>query len=601
MVVLLLCLLYKYCMHSDFDDDLLDLFSDDVDIVPKKRGKPSFDLTGSKPRAGSSKPDSNPTTSLSQQQPLSPHTHANEIERPKSRHAPKQESQTEQLPSPTHHTVDVLCVSSPARHPKPANSTVDFGDDDGDILTDLGLLEDTSTVALKSKPTTQKADGSRLTELLGRKEPMAGSGIVASEPKVVKVSPSVKEEREEDGFNFGAYQPSIASERRHQRRGIPSEGRRGTLDDSLTARPSTAPAPEKKSVRFAENLEAERPSSSPATNGTPKPSLRMSSRLDAPQTETKPTAAASKRPPLPRKDVKSISQNSPLDASKRVADVTADSQSASMVTAAGDSDLLSVSESTGKQRLTSRHQLGKPPSHSSAAASLFEERDSEDQTGLQHPVYPWQRSSEQATASEGKPTQPPASNRRDVDHVTSHDQSPSQLASFQQEQIQQQQQVAMHEQQLSLQQTKHDKPHSAHVPDTQQLSAQLKSAQDKIRELESDLSKGASECAELRSRLAEVGGELGVCEGRRRGGEEECRALRERCRQLEGEQHGRQTELSSQLEELRIKVWHCTCTLWYIQVADMYNVIHNTCYALCNTPLPQCSIFSPLPTPAPPV
>ncbi len=180
---------------------------------------------------------------------------------------------------------DVLRLDSPMEPPShrkgeertrgDSASRVDFGDDDDDILSGMGLDDE------DAQPPTSSMGGdnpsgrrpSLLDDLLGlgsrKKEKKANEQEV---PKVVGGAPGGRKEEEEEGYQFGGYMPSAAGGSTGGRgvklRGPPA-GRRWSLQlDSLSSSPSPAPSqPTKKSVRFADTVEvSDRPFTSPAVS-----------------------------------------------------------------------------------------------------------------------------------------------------------------------------------------------------------------------------------------------------------------------------------------------------------------------------------------------
>ena len=325
----------------DFDDDLLDLLSDsgDEDLAPKKREKPKIQLKSKSKPVESAPTPINDVTQEDNGKPITFSSNINisskeELDRPRTSRGKQSltddnvSSEPASLPSAppkgkkNPSGADVLTMDFPSKQNAPAgslNSTqIDFGDEDDDLLTGLGLDDEDSSVIgsakLGKKPERR---GSMLDELLGKS---------SSSAKAAKIK--LKEHRDEDkqdsdaegeGFQFGGYLPTVASEstaaattvNNKPRLKVPS-GRRNSseLSDSLTSRPGSAPSPVKKSVRFVDTIEtSERPSSSPASSEVSKPppgsrGARRPTATAATSDQVTPqqhTGDGAKKPPLPRR------------------------------------------------------------------------------------------------------------------------------------------------------------------------------------------------------------------------------------------------------------------------------------------------------------
>lgn len=167
----------------------------------------------------------------------------------------------------------------------PKVSKVNFGDtDDDDILSGLGLEDDDST-RHESLPLLQSAPKGRIatTDVLpgtaGNKKTLrrlsgessaTGANIESSPPqssslpykeatgreKAKERGGIAEEETEEEGFQFGGYLPSVASDTLSNPHGFTSGRRRGATAataPSVASHPDTTPR--KKSVRFSEALD----------------------------------------------------------------------------------------------------------------------------------------------------------------------------------------------------------------------------------------------------------------------------------------------------------------------------------------------------------
>ena len=322
---------------TELDDDLLDLLSDSdhEDVAPKKRAKPMIQLktsrTSTKPERGSSSLDGKPITSKGDTDNgggMGDEERAGGLDRPKTSRGSSALQKPEELKdggggeNKEKGGTDVLRLDSPPeQHPaitttpvrtrsraavdSAIGSKIDFGEDEDDLLSGMGL--DDSGTSSKTKDSgifgakrgskvdelfgtaTRKTTGRQLTKTAERKaenakQPQRGAA---------EISGGGEEEEEEEDYQFGGYLPSAAlggdSRRRH------------SSEDSLTSRPSSAPA--KKSVRFADTVDVEasdRPSSSPAVTDQPKPSLK-GNRKGGTVGRPKEVDEASRKPPLPRK------------------------------------------------------------------------------------------------------------------------------------------------------------------------------------------------------------------------------------------------------------------------------------------------------------
>lgn len=292
--------------------------SDSEDKVPKKRVKPKIQLKTNPKREESGLNDSKPITSNNT---TAEHTGA-DFERPKTSHGHQSQSDTPSSsssaaaqPVEKSNKADILKLDATPEHLKQGtnisrsigessfNSTkIDFDDEDDDILSGMGLDDSNSKAITSSKQ--QQRQRSRLDELLGKKKPVA-----AVDENKKPIGPADDGEGmkvgEEDGFQFGGYLPSAATESSTTSGSKLPSSRRQQNSDSLTFRPSSAPGPAKKTVRFAEEVEnTNRPSSSPAVNEAPKPAIKGTRKTGPPeQTLNKKEGnnSLSKRPPLPRK------------------------------------------------------------------------------------------------------------------------------------------------------------------------------------------------------------------------------------------------------------------------------------------------------------
>lgn len=324
LMYLLLVFISLVCFLPDFDDDILDLLSDSdsEDKAPKKRVKPKIQLKTASKRDESTSKDDKPITSNTAN---ITEKAGSDFERPRTSHG--RQPQTNGVDSSIEPTatekasnkVDILKLdSTPERRVEPSNQSikstresfnstkVDFDDEDDDILSGMGLDESNSKPTASSK----KQQGSRLDELLGKKQKQAPTPEEPKNSAASVLSGNVKDE-EEDGFQFGGYLPSAATDSSGSK--LPtSRRRRGS--DSLTSRPSSAPSQTKKTVRFAEAVENnDRPSSSPVTNDAPKPVVKGSRKNGvAAQTtvsEKDEGSSFSRKPPLPRKKTEPADSN----------------------------------------------------------------------------------------------------------------------------------------------------------------------------------------------------------------------------------------------------------------------------------------------------
>ena len=316
---------------TELDDDLLDLLSDSdhEDMAPKKRAKPTIQLktsrTSTKPESGGSSLDGKPITSkggTDNGEGMGDGERAGGLECPKTSRGKsvleKQEeledggggenkekggadSPPEQHPAPSITTTPVRTRSRPAVD-SAIGSKIDFGEDEDDLLSGMGLDDNATSSKTKDSGIFGTKRGSKVDELFGTvARKTTGRQLTktaerkaenAKQPQrgAAEIGEGGEEEEEEEDYQFGGYLPSAAL-------GGDSR-RRNSSEDSLTSRPSSAPA--KKSVRFADTVDVEtsdRPSSSPAVTDPPKPSLkgnRKGGTVDRPR-------EASRKPPLPRK------------------------------------------------------------------------------------------------------------------------------------------------------------------------------------------------------------------------------------------------------------------------------------------------------------
>ncbi len=180
-------------------------------------------------------------------------------------------------------------MTRPRARQKDSNSAsnVDFGDDDGDILSGMGLDDSdlrppTTTAASREGDKHPGRRPSKLDDLLGLRTSSKSGGGKENElraPRALGGAEAGRKEEEEGGYQFGGYSPSAAGGSTGgsavKRKGLPAGRRRSAQFDSLTDRPSSAPSqPAKKSVRFADTVEvSDRPSTSPAVSGGGSSSL----------------------------------------------------------------------------------------------------------------------------------------------------------------------------------------------------------------------------------------------------------------------------------------------------------------------------------------
>ena len=326
----------------ELDDDLLDLLSDSdhEDVGPKKRAKPTIQLktnrTSTKPESGSSNLGGKPITSEGDRDNgggMVDREGPGELDRPKTSRGKSALEKIEELQNgggenkerggadvlkldspPEQHSAAPSITTTPVRtHSRPAvdsgiSSKIDFGEDEDDLLSGMGLDDNVASSKTKDLGIFGTKRGSKVDELFGitarkpsgrqvtktaerkaenAKQPQRGAA------KIGEGGEEEEEEEEEEGYQFGGYLPSAAlgsdSRRRH------------SSEESLTSRPSSAPA--KKSVRFADTVDVEtsdRPSSSPAVTDLPKPSLK-GGRKGGTVGRQREVDEASRKPPLPRK------------------------------------------------------------------------------------------------------------------------------------------------------------------------------------------------------------------------------------------------------------------------------------------------------------
>ena len=288
-------------------------------MAPKKRAKPTIQLktsrTSTKPERGSSSLDGKPITSEAGTDSgggTGDGDGAGGLERPKTSRGKSVledggadglmlDSPPEQCPTPSITTTPVRTRNQPAVD-SAIGSKIDFGEDEDDLLSGMGLDDNATSSKTKDSGIFGTKRGSKVDELFGTAaRKTTGRQLTknaerkaenAKQPQrgPAEIGGGGEEEEEEEDYQFGGYLPSAAL-------GGDSR-RRNSSEDSLTSRPSSAPA--KKSVRFADTVDVEtsdRPSSSPAVTDPPKPSLkgnRKGGTVDRPR-------EASRKPPLPRK------------------------------------------------------------------------------------------------------------------------------------------------------------------------------------------------------------------------------------------------------------------------------------------------------------
>ena len=324
---------------TELDDDLLDLLSDSdhEDTAPKKRAKPTIQLktsrTSTKPETGSSSLDGKPITSKGDTDNGGgmgdgegtgglecPTTSRGKsvLEKPEELEdggggenkekggadVLRLDSPPEQRPAPSITTTPVRTRSRPAVD-SAIGSKIDFGEDEDDLLSGMGLDDNGTSSKTKDSGIFGTKRGSKVDELFGTAaRRTTGRSLTKTAEKMTQnakqpqrgaaeIGGGGEEEEEEEGYQFGGYLPSVAlggdSRRRH------------SSEESLTSRPSSAPA--KKSVRFADTVDVEasdRPSSSPAVTDPPKPSLKGNKKGSA-VGRPREVDEVSRKPPLPRK------------------------------------------------------------------------------------------------------------------------------------------------------------------------------------------------------------------------------------------------------------------------------------------------------------
>lgn len=308
---------------------------------PKKRAKPTIQLktsrTSAKPEIGSRNLGGKPITSeggIDNGEGMGDREGPGGLDRPKTSRGKSPLEKLAELQnggigeSKERGGADVLRLDSPPEqcsaapsitttplrtHSRPAadsgiSSKIDFGDDEDDLLSGMGLDDNGTSSKTKNSGIFGTKRGSKVDELFGTtarkpfsrqltktverkaenaKQPQRGAA------KIGGGEDEKEEEEEEEGYQFGGYLPSVAlgsdSRRRH------------SSEESLTSRPSSAPA--KKSVRFADTVDVEtsdRPSSSPAVTDPPKPSLK-GGRKGGTVGRQREEDETSRKPPLPRK------------------------------------------------------------------------------------------------------------------------------------------------------------------------------------------------------------------------------------------------------------------------------------------------------------
>ena len=309
---------------------------------PKKRAKPTIQLktsrTSAKPEIGSRNLGGKPITSeggIDNGEGMGDREGPGGLDRPKTSRGKSALEKLAELQnggigeSKERGGADVLRLDSPPEqcsaapsitttpvrtHSRPAadsgiSSKIDFGDDEDDLLSGMGLDDNGTSSKTKNSGIFGTKRGSKVDELFGTtarkpfsrqltktverkaenaKQPQRGAAKIGGGEDEKE-----EEEEEEEGYQFGGYLPSAAlgsdSRRRH------------SSEDSLTSRPSSAPA--KKSVRFADTVDVEtsdRPSSSPAVTDPPKPSLK-GGRKGGTVGRQREEDETSRKPPLPRK------------------------------------------------------------------------------------------------------------------------------------------------------------------------------------------------------------------------------------------------------------------------------------------------------------
>ena len=324
---------------TELDDDLLDLLSDSdhEDTAPKKRAKPTIQLktsrTSTKPETGSSSLDGKPITSKGGTDNgggMGDGEGTGGLERPKTSRGksvlekPEEledggggenkekggadvlrlDSPPEQRPAPSITTTPVKTRSRPAVD-SAVSSKIDFGEDEDDLLSGMGLDDSGTSSKTKDSGIFGTKRGSKVDELFGTAaRKTTGRPLTKTAEKMTQnakqpqrgeaeIGGGGEDEEEEEGYQFGGYLSSVAlggdSRRRH------------SSEESLTSRPSSAPA--KKSVRFADTVDVEtsdRPSSSPAVTDPPKPSLKGNKKGGA-VGRPREVDEAARKPPLSRK------------------------------------------------------------------------------------------------------------------------------------------------------------------------------------------------------------------------------------------------------------------------------------------------------------
>ena len=352
------------------DEDLLDLLSDDdtKDPTPKKRTKPRIQLKTIRPKLEGSaavdalqqpQSDGKPITSRDAGPDMDSGREATASEldsvpdRPRTSHGRPSmrdvriSSEAENLmvatgaPKSTGGDSEpsILKLDSPmhqsAASRKPRGSvSMDFSDDDDDILSGMGLEDEAPPLRSSAGGlihTSRERRGSKLDELLGTapKKPAMTAKLGTESPKTEKTKAvgssglNTDSNGEEDGYQFGGYVPSVASGEAGKPTSLPSGRRRLSSDGdslSLTSRPNSAPA--KKSVRFADTVETgDRPSSSPSVSEGAKMPLKGSRKLSG----SKKGESGLRKPPLPRKSETEREGRKPVEKSSGGGESTSDS------------------------------------------------------------------------------------------------------------------------------------------------------------------------------------------------------------------------------------------------------------------------------------
>ena len=259
-------------------------------------------------------------------------------------------------------------VTKPAAKSKSLQITFD-DDDDADLLSGLGF-DDNDKKEKPAKPAAQKKQG---TSGLASKEPPSsstasrkqGAGGLGGKKLDDSFAAEVGGEGDtEEPVQFGGYVPSVADSSRPKS----VLGRKRRADSEfITTRPSTAPSPAKKTVRFSEDLEqslAERPlkkSSDVEKKGDNEELL--------PSQKHKESASASSTPQSEDKKAPSKTRHTSLQPSP----------------SSPDSYMLQEAEPRETLHETSQ--------------------DTGEGPALEHPLFPWQRPKD-STSSSSLPKRP---------------------------------------------------------------------------------------------------------------------------------------------------------------------------------------------------